>query len=398
MGNLMTKGELRKNIKLLSWHSFFTDFSLWAPIAILYFSKVTGSFTLGLSIFSVTMISSALFEIPTGIFSDFIGRRKTLILGAFAYLIGMILYAAGDSFLMLVFGAIFEGLGRSFYSGNNDALLYDSLAAVGEEKDFDEYTGKISSKSQLAQGLSALLGGAVAAFSFKWVMWLSTIPQLICLFLGLMLVDVALKRKEDENIYSHLGEALKGFTHNAKLRTLSVTNIIGYGIGEASYQFRSAFVAILWPVWAIGISSVLSSFGAAVSFHFSGRLIKRFKALTWILVGDIYSKIVNLLALFFPTVLSPALMTTSSIFYGVGTTAESTLMQKEFTHQQRATMGSLNSFGGKMFFGLFAPILGKLADLYGPARALICVQFLKLGVTYLYIRLFMKDRKVVVSA
>lgn len=394
----MTKDELLKNIKLLSWHSFFTDFSLWAPIAILYFSKVTGSFTLGLSIFSITMVSSALFEIPTGIFSDFIGRRKTLILGAFAYLIGMILYAAGDSFLMLVFGAIFEGLGRSFYSGNNDALLYDSLAAVGEENDFDEYTGKISSKSQLAQGLSALLGGVVAALSFKWVMWLSTIPQLICLILGLMLVDVALKSKEDENIYSHLKEAVKGFVHNAQLRTLSITSIISYGIAEASYQFKNAFVAILWPIWAIGISSVLSSFGAAVSFHFSGRLIRRFKALTWILAGSIYSRIANLIALVFPSVLSPALMSTTSVFYGVGQTAKSALMQKEFTHQQRATMGSLNSFGGSFFFGIFAIFLGKLADMFGPTKALIYVQILQFGVLYLYLKLFMKDRKVVVSA
>jgi len=394
----MTKDKLRKNIKLLSWHSFFTEFRFWAPIAILYFSKVTGSFTLGLSIFSIAMVSSALFEIPAGVFSDFIGRRKTLILGALAYLVGMILYAIGGSFWMLVLGAVFEGLGRSFYSGNNDALLYDSLAAVGEENDFDECTGKISAMSQWASGLSAILGGVVASFSFKWVVWLSTIPQIICLLLGLVLVDVALKSKEDENIYSHLRDAMNGFIHNAKLRTLSVTSIISFGIAEASYQFRSAFVATLWPIWAIGIASVLSSFGAAISFHFSGRLIRRFKALTWILAGSIYSRVANLIALIFPTVISPALMSTTSVFYGVGETAKSALMQKEFTHHQRATMGSLNSFGGSLFFGIFALFLGRLADMFGPTKALIYVQILQFGVMYLYFRLFMKDRGVVVNA
>ena len=123
----MIKYNFVRNIKLLRWHSFFTDFSLWAPLAIIYFSRITGSYALGLSIFSVTMISSAIFELPTGLISDKQGRVKTLILGAIAFIISAIFYAIGFNYWILFVGAIFQGLGRSFYSGNNDALLYDNL-------------------------------------------------------------------------------------------------------------------------------------------------------------------------------------------------------------------------------------------------------------------------------
>ncbi len=116
-----------RNIKLLEWHEFFVSFVLWGPIAILYFSKISGSYALGLSVFSVVQLTAALFELPTGILSDFVGRRKTIILGALSYIIGFSLYAIGGSYLILLIGAIFEGLARSFYSGNNEALLYDSL-------------------------------------------------------------------------------------------------------------------------------------------------------------------------------------------------------------------------------------------------------------------------------
>jgi MFS family permease len=71
--------QIHKNIRILTWFNFFTDFKLYAPLAIIYFSHVTGSFALGMGIFSITMIASALFEIPTGVFSDRIGRRKTVI-------------------------------------------------------------------------------------------------------------------------------------------------------------------------------------------------------------------------------------------------------------------------------------------------------------------------------
>jgi MFS family permease len=103
-----------RNIRILKWFNFFIDFRLYAPIAILYFSKVTGSFALGMSIFSITMIASALFELPTGIFSDKIGRRKTVILGATAAVLFSIFYAIGGSFWMIAIGAVFEGLSRSF--------------------------------------------------------------------------------------------------------------------------------------------------------------------------------------------------------------------------------------------------------------------------------------------
>ena len=70
--------KLHKNIKLLSWFNFLLDFKFYAPIAIIYFAKVSGSFALGMSVFSLTMLSSAFFEVPTGVYSDMIGRKKTI--------------------------------------------------------------------------------------------------------------------------------------------------------------------------------------------------------------------------------------------------------------------------------------------------------------------------------
>ena len=64
----MTTSKLHKNIKILTWFNFFTDFLLYAPVAIIYFERITGSYALGMSIFSIIMIGSALFEVPTGIF------------------------------------------------------------------------------------------------------------------------------------------------------------------------------------------------------------------------------------------------------------------------------------------------------------------------------------------
>jgi len=67
---------MNRNIRLFYLFNFFVDFKFYAPIAIIYFAKVSGSYALGMSIFSATMLAAALFEVPTGIFSDYIGGKR----------------------------------------------------------------------------------------------------------------------------------------------------------------------------------------------------------------------------------------------------------------------------------------------------------------------------------
>lgn len=379
--------NIGKNIKLLEWHEFFVSFVLWGPIAILYFSQVSGSYALGLSVFSMAMLSSALFELPTGILSDLVGRKRTMVLGALSYLLGFVMYAIGGSYPLLLLGALFEGIARSFYSGNNEALLYDSLEQTNRKHELSSIMGKVGSMGQWALAVAGLLGGFIANWSFQWVMWVSVIPQVICLVLSLLVVDTIKFDEEKSNIYSHLKESFNNFKKNKKLRMLSFADILGFGMGEASFQFRSAFIISLWPVWAIGIAQILSNIGAAISFRLSGKLIGKLKAMVWLMVGGVYSKIIYLVALFFPSVFSPALMSTTSVFYGVGQVAKKTLIQHEFTNKQRATMGSLNSFAGSIFFAIFAVLLGFLADHTSPRTAMIGVTIVQFLTVWIYWRI-----------
>ena len=86
---------------------FFLDLRFFYPIAAIYFSQIADSYALGMSIYSITMLTSALCELPTGIFSDFIGRKNTIVAGAVMNLLAVIFYAIGGQYLILVIGAIF---------------------------------------------------------------------------------------------------------------------------------------------------------------------------------------------------------------------------------------------------------------------------------------------------
>jgi len=366
---------MHPNIKILSWFNFLIDFKLYAPIAILYFAQISGSFALGMSVFTIAVVSAALFEIPTGIFSDRIGRKKTIVLGALFAVAFTIFYAVGLSYWYLVIGALFEGLTRSLFSGNNDALLHETLAESGEESKYAQYLGSINKMFQIALGISAVIAIVVIVFwSFKVLFWLSVIPQIMSLILVYGIKEPKIHLKESGNIYLHLKEAFLGFRENRKLRLVSLTSMIGHGFGEATYTFQSAFYATVWPVWAIPIAKILSNIGAATSFHYAGRIIKKYNVFKLLFSLNLYSRSVTILAAAFPTIFSPLLMSSTSLVFGVGSVAKSNIMQQEFKPEQRATMGSLNEFGGSMVFGVVALSLGLLADNLSPAAAFLVLQ------------------------
>jgi len=321
---------------MLKIFNFLIGFSLFAPLAIIYFSLVSGSYTLGASIFGITMLASAILEVPTGIWSDRVGRKQTIILGSWARVIAFIFYAIGLSYWWLVVGAIFEGLSRAFYSGNNDAFLYDTLADDQMEKDYHEYLGKVSSTEQLAMGISALLGSIVASFSFAYLMWLSVISQIIMLLVSYKFVDPKSRHSNNSNIYAHLGKAVKLFIHNKKLRLLSIGSMLGYAISEMKWEFSSAFTATVWPLWAIGIAKTLPSFGASLSFYYSGKIIRKFTAVKILLFDSFIGKIASFISYGFPSIVSPLIMCMPSLLYGVGSVAEKTLMQHEFSDQKKS--------------------------------------------------------------
>ncbi|MBE2196544.1 MAG: MFS transporter [Anaerolinea sp.] len=367
---------VRRNIRLLAWFNFMLDFRLYSPVAILYFSQVTGSFSLGMSIFSMIMFSSALLEVPTGIISDRMGRKRTLVWGAVASTASVAFYAIGGGYAALLIGAGLEGLSRALFSGNNTALLYDTLRQIDSSQQYQDSLGKTSAMFQVALATASLVGGIIAAVSYPAVMWLSVIPQGIGIMLALRMVEPQVHSPRSTNVYQHLRESLKGIIRNPRLRALSAASIIGYAFSESAWEFRPTFFQLIWPPWLIGAARTISNVGAAFSFYLAGRIIRRFGERRLIMSGIALSETSNLLAVVFAGPFSPLLIGATSVYFGVTMVSINGLMQTEFTHAQRATMGSLNALGGSLGFAICSLALGALADRIGVIPALIIVTLL----------------------
>ena len=101
-----------------------------------------------------------LFEVPTGIVADTVGRRASYLLGtvtlALSTLLYVLLWEVGAPFWQWAVASMLLGLGFTFFSGAVEAWLVDALAATG-------YTGQLETvfgRGQVVGGVAMLSGSA----------------------------------------------------------------------------------------------------------------------------------------------------------------------------------------------------------------------------------------------
>lgn len=376
-----------RNIKLIGIFSIFESLDFFVPIRILYFQQITHSYSEAAGLVSLIWIFSAILEVPTGIFSDLIGRKKTTVLGSLCLVLGYILYALGINFWVLVLGTFLHGAARAFYSGNNTAYLYNTLENENLEHQYHEFYGKVNALVSGVSVVAALLSGILAEWSYSMMMWISVIPQAIALLITTQLKDYPKHSTSTTNVFAHLKEAILETKNNINLRYLSLASIFG-GSGGAAYEFHSAVFGAVWPTWAVGVARAIQEVSSMIGYYYSGKIVRALGEANIIFFQTSFTWIGSLIAVVLRSVFSPLFIIGGFIFMGPYDTATQTLFQKEFTEKQRATIASLNSLGNSLYFALVLYMAGLMANHQGPFVGLLVTQIFYIPVIYFRWKLF----------
>src|SRR2546429_7199467 len=114
----------------------------------------------GLSIFEVFVANAAftaamaLFEVPTGVVADTLGRRTSFLLSEATLAVGTLAYvgvaAIHGGLVLFCLAGVILGLGYTFYSGAVEAWLVDAPPAPGYPPDADGEFAPASPVSSVA--------------------------------------------------------------------------------------------------------------------------------------------------------------------------------------------------------------------------------------------------------
>ena len=392
--------SLKRNIWLLITIEFFAELRLYFPVAVIAFESLMGSYTMAMGIFAVATAVMTLAEVPTGILSDKWGRRGTLILGSITEASAVGLYTLAFVFVehhifFLYLGAILYGVSGAFFSGNNHAMVYETLAAFKREKEVGKILGRISSLGQVGLAISGIVAGLLVwhGTDYKTLMFL-TLPSLfMTILLACLTVEPPVHCVEDRTPWQHMKKAAKLLAASGKLRLLTMTIAMQQGAGLSNYYFTPSFIESVWPAWMTPVYRTGQHTIGAIGFWFSGTLTKRFGAIRVLLGGTVVGQSLYLIGLTTANFFSPFVMMLSQATYASSTTAERVVQQETFSDAQRATMGSLISFISGIFSAVFCLLMGWVSDLTTPAFAMLSLFLCRaVIVDWLYIQLYTKHR------
>lgn len=163
-------------------------------------------------IWAVTIV---LLEVPSGALADTVGRRRLLIAaGVFMVLEMVVLLLApigggGLLFALFVLNRLLSGVAEAAASGADEALVYDSLQAAGQESRWGRVLERVQRNTSLAFFFAMMIGAAVydarmvnAVLQFfglaYWVepSQLIKLPIWLSLFSALIVLAMALRMRE----------------------------------------------------------------------------------------------------------------------------------------------------------------------------------------------------------
>ncbi len=401
-----TAGRILKTYVALTLLSTFASSFIWG-INTLFLLDAGLGITQAFAANAFFTAGQVLFELPTGIAADTLGRRASYLLGSATLFVSTILYLlmwqTSGPFWAWALVSMLLGLGFTFFSGATEAWLVDGLKSAKYKGTLESVLAKGAIASGVAMLTGTLAGGVIAQFTNLGVPYI-----LRAVMLGLTFI-IAFGFMRDEGFTpgkssSFLNEmrsvfksSLKYGIGNPPVRWLMLSAPFAGGIGIfAFYAMQPYLLELYGGPESYAIAGIAAAIVAGAQII--GGLIVTYadkifhRRTTLLLVGSASSSaalaLMGIVPIFW--VVLVLLVVWSIVFAATGPIRQS-YINGLIPSAQRATVLSsdnlLSSSGGVVF----QPALGKVADVWGyPASYIVSAAIQLLALPFILLALRVK--------
>ena len=354
-------------IKTAKW------FMLIMPIITLFYQENGLGMAEVLLLQGIYSIAIVVLEIPSGYFADLWGRKNTLILGSFLGVLGFGIYSFSFSFSGFLIAELTLGIGQSFISGSDSALLYDSLKASHKESEYTKIEGRVLSIGNFAETIAAVVGGFIAEYSLRTPFIAQTFIAFIAVPASLTLVEPYREKLQGNRWKSILQTLNSTLAKNKELQSLIIlTAFIGTATLSMAWFIQPYLKEIqLLSLSQIGISLAVLNLIVGLTTLIAYKvehILGKTKSLILIILGISFSYfgigLIKHWSVFFIL----------SFFYftrGLATPILKDYINSCITSDVRATVLSIRNFAIRVIFAIIGPFLGWYADAFNLQSALI---------------------------
>jgi len=356
---------MNSNIYKYYSYSAISNFLFFLPIVYVFFQGNGLSLTQIFIIEAIFSIGLVLFEVPTGAFADYYGKKASLVLGSVIWIISCVLFSFGSGFYTFTFAYLIWALGAAFLSGADTALLYDILHKDNQKEHFKKYQGNAKFIGLVAISLASLLGGYIASFSMRYTFIASAIA-----FFAMFLILISLKHKEDEK------EEQESYTQIIKdsfsiiskssilvwLFIYSAIFLVVFKLTQPSTQIYMNLSNL--DIKYFGFASAFFFIIAAIASKLTNKFEKNFKNYSYLILS-----ILMILSTF---LISQFVFKLGFLIFGIlffATSINSIIVQHEILQNapksKHSTILSFNNLFDRLIFVIISPLWGMGMDRLG---------------------------------
>lgn len=358
--------QIEHNIYKLYIIKFAKWFMLYMPIIGLFYSQ-NGLSHIDLFIIQAGYsLASAVFEIPSGYLADVVGRKKTIVLGSCMGAFGFMIYAQSTSFWPFFIAEVLMGIGQSFISGSDSALLYDSLQQTSHKKKYLQYEGRLNSISAFAETLAALIGGIIATlYSLQAVFVVQVFIAALAIPASMLLVEPS-RQKLQHSSFRQIFEISKFtlFTHKGLRSTVLLSSVIGIATLTMAWTMQSFLVNYAITEKNATILWVILNLLVAVTSLYASKLEKFFGIQKLVLVMVVCIPMGYIAMGSLPFVFILVFLLFFYIVRGFATPVLKQLIQDHCQSEIRATVLSVRGLLIRVGFSIVGPAIGYMSGKY----------------------------------
>ena len=322
-----------------------------------------------------------LFEIPTGVVADTIGRRISYLAGTVTLMVTTLLYVmlwqVEGPFWAWALVSILLGLGFTFFSGAVEAWLVDALDASGYEGSLESIFGKGQIVTGIGMLTGSVAGGYVAQLTSLGVPFVMRAAVLLIMFGFAFTVmrDIGFTPKKSEGTIREMKLITAASVDHGlrvpSVRWLMLASPFTAGVGfYAFYALQPYLLELIGDPEAYGIAGITAALvaGAQIVGGIAAPRIRRlfrlrtsallfaigFGATTLLLIGLVgnFWVVVGLIAVW-------------AMLFAASMPIRQSYLNGMIPSAQRATILSFDSMLGSSGGVVIQPALGRAADVWG---------------------------------
>lgn len=352
-------------------------------------------------------LSALIFELPSGICADLLGRKTAFLISGIAKLFSLTLLIAADGIGLLIPCVIFNGISRAFSTGSLDALIMEQAVSLKGEDCIPKVSTRLSMLEAAGFAIGSILGGFVSyAGGTEGVILIQGGFTVVAFLLCAAGIRERREKKEKDKklpLLAHLNMGVQAVKSGGNLKyVLMGMFFTGFLLISIETYWQPIYLevsALKDATWALGIISFLGFFMSATGNAVSEKLLTKFNFSHWNVYGIgrlALSLLLVLLSLQFHGqgfVLAYAML---YLLSGIGNVAENTLINQYTPNHVRASILSLSSFLFQLGV-LSASLVSSLMAANVSIRGIWAVSgyFSFLSLLILFIMAFKRNKKII---